>query len=288
MQAQANFAAGVSTITDVDEAQAMFDIVQSQKIVAINDLENKKQAVQILTGQYPAAFYAVQPNISLSLPQLSGQASNQLASKLEAWLQHAQQNNITLNLKKLAYDLASKEVELNQGGHMPTLDAVASYNKTNANGGINGFGNNLNNTSVGFQFQLPLYQGGTVSSKVREAIANKEKAQQEIEVTSRKAELDTKQAYLDITSSISQAQANEQTLHSSQSQLASTNVSFKVGLRTNVDVLNAQQQVFNAKRDLLQTKYTYLLGLLKLKYTSGMLYEGDLEEINNQLLISYD
>lgn len=286
LQAKANFRAGVSTITDVDEAQAKFDVVQSQEIATTNELENKKQAVQILTGQYPGLFYGIKAKTILTLPQLPNQSSSSLSPKIEAWLQQAQQNNIQINLKKFAYELASKEVELNQAGHLPTLDAVASYNKTNANGGINGFGNDLNNTTVGFQFQVPLYQGGAVSSKVREAIANKNKVQQEIEIASRKAELDTKQAYLDITSSISQAQANEQALHSSQSQLASTNISFKVGLRTNVDVLNAQQQVFNAKRDLLQTRYSYLLGLLKLKYASGILHDEDLMEINKQLIVS--
>lgn len=284
LQAKANYKAGVSTITDVDEAQAKFDVVQSQEIAAANDLENKKQAVQILTGQYPGAFYPIKENCALTFPNLPNQATNSPYPKIDIWLQHAQQNNIQINLKKFAYALADKEVELYQAGHLPTLDAVASYNKTNANGGVNGFGNDLNNTTVGFQFQLPLYQGGAVSSKIREAIANKDKAQQEIEIASRKAELDTKQAYLDITSSISQVLANEQTLRSSQSQLSSTLISFKVGLRTNVDVLNAQQQVFNAKRDLLQTRYSYLLGLLKLKYASGILSESDLEEINNQLI----
>lgn len=162
-----------------------------------------------------------------------------------------------------------------------------SYNRTNANGGINGFGNDLNNTTIGLQLQLqlPIYQGGAISSKVREALSNQQKAEEEIEIARRKSELDTRQAYLDITSSISQAEANEQTLHSTQSQLSSTNKSFKLGIRTNVDVLNAQQQVFNAKRDLLQTKYNYLLGLLKLKYASGLLLEEDLDGINRQLVL---
>ena len=89
-----------------------------------------------------------------------------------------------------------------------------------------------------------------------------------------------------MTSNIAQANANEQTLYSTESQMASTNKSFKLGIRTNVDVLNAQQQVFNAKRDLLQTHYNYLLGLLKLKYASGMLHDQDLEEVNNLLVVS--
>ena len=128
--------------------------------------------------------------------------------------------------------------------------------------------------------RVPVYQGGTVSSKVREAVANQQKAREEIEAARRKVELDTKQAYSEITSSIAQAQANQQILRSAQSQLTSTNKSFKLGIRTNVDVLNAQQQVFNAKRELLQTHYTYLLGLLKLRYSSGLLFEQELDAVN--------
>ena len=283
-QAKANFNAGVSTITDVDEAQAKFDVVQSQEIAANIEIENKKQAVQLLTGQYPAAFYCVQAQIVLKMPALAGSATDQANAKLEDWLQQAQQNNISIHLKKLDYELASKVVELNQAGHLPTLDAVANYTTTNANGGINGFGSDLNNATIGLQLQIPLYQGGAVSSKVREAVANQQKAQEEIEVASRKTELDTKQAYLDISSNIAQAKANKQSLHSAQSQLASTSKSFKLGIRTNVDVLNAQQQVFTAKRESLQTHYNYLLGLLKLKYASGLLHDQDLEEINQYLV----
>jgi len=289
-QAKANFKAGVSTITDVDEAQAKFDTVQSQEIAAYNEIENKKQAVQLLTGQYPGPLNGIQTKISLSLPVLAKAEKNtehpndnNHNDNISLWIQQAQQNNIALNQKKLDYALASKAIELNQAGHLPTLDAVASYNRTNANGGINGFGSDLNNTTVGLQFQMPLYQGGATSSKVREAIANQQKAQEEIEAARRKAELDTRQAYLEVTSNIAQASANEQTLYSTESQLASTNKSFKLGIRTNVDVLNALQQVFNAKRDLLQTHYSYLLGLLKLKYASGILHDQDLEEVNGQL-----
>ncbi len=283
-QAQANFRNGVSTITDVDEAQAKVDVVQSQEISISIEIENKKEALKLLTGHYPASLYGIQPNIPLQQPEaIKGASSVTMQSALNQWLEVAQQNNLTVQLKKRSYDLASNAVELNTAGHLPTLDAVANYTRTDANGGINGFCSDLNNTTVGLQLQIPLYQGGAVSSKVREAIAKQQKAQEEIEAARRKVELDTKQAYLEITSSIAQAHANEQTLRSAQSQLTSTTKSFKLGIRTNVDVLNAQQQVFNAKRDLLQTHYTYLLGLLKLKYSSGLLSEDDLDEVNQWL-----
>lgn len=281
-QAKANFRNGITTITDVDEAQAKFDVVQSQEIATSIEIENKKQALKLLTGQYPASLYGFQENIPLKPPFSITQSANGslTQSPLTLWLEEAQQTNLTIQRKKLSYELASKAIELNSAGHLPTLDAVASYTRTDANGGINGFGSDLYNSTVGLQLQIPVYQGGAVSSKIREAVANQQKAQEEIEAARRKVELDTKQAYLEITSSIAQAHANEQTLRSAQSQLNSTNKSFKLGIRTNVDVLNAQQQVFNARRELLQTHYTYLLGLLKLKYSSGLLSEQELDEVN--------
>jgi outer membrane protein len=281
-QAKANFRNGVSTITDVDEAQARFDVVQSQEIAAGIEIENKKQVLKLLTGQYPGSLFGVRENIPLELPV--AQAANiSKTPPLNLWLEEAQQTNLNIQRKKLSYELATKAVELSSAGHLPTLDAVASYNRTDANGGINGFGSDLHNTTVGLQLQIPIYQGGAVSSKVREAVANQQKAQEEIEAARRKVELDTKQAYLEITSSIAQAQANKQTLRSTESALASTNRSFKLGIRTNVDVLNAQQQVFNAKRELLQTHYTYLLGILKLRYSSGLLFEQELDEVSQLL-----
>lgn len=283
-QAKANFKNGVSTITDVDEAQAKYDVVQSQEIAVTIEIENKKQAVKLLTARYPSSLYGIQANIPLQNPEaIKGTPSGSTQSALNQWLDLALHNNLTVQLKKISYDLANKAVELNSAGHLPTLDAVANYTRTDANGGINGFGSDLNNTTVGLQLQIPLYQGGAVSSRVREAVAKQQKAQEEIEAARRKVELDTKQAYLEITSSIAQAHANQQTLRSAQSQLTSTTKSFKLGIRTNVDVLNAQQQVFNARRELLQTHYTYLLGLLKLKYSSGLLSEDDLDEVNQWL-----
>lgn len=282
--AQANFKNGVSTITDVDEAQAKFDVVLSQEIAITIEIENKKQALKLLTGQFPAKVYGIKADIPLQQPEaIKGATAASMQAALQQWVDLAQQSNLTVQLKQLAENLANKSIELNSAGHLPTLDAVANYTRTDASGGVNGFGSDLNNTTVGLQLQIPLYQGGALSSRVREAVAKQLKAKEEVEAARRKVELDIKQAYLEITSSIAQEHASQQTLRSAQSQLTSTSKSLKLGIRTNVDVLNAQQQLFNAKRDLLQTQYTYLLGLLKLKYSSGLLTEDDLDEVNQWL-----
>jgi outer membrane protein len=160
---------------------------------------------------------------------------------------------------------------------------VGSYTSNNANGAINGLGADTQNATIGLQLQMQLYQGGAISSRVREAVAKKQKAQDDVEAARRQAELDTRQAYLNLSSSVAQVSSYEQALISSQIQLDSTNLGYEVGVRTSVDVLNAQQQYFSAKRDLLQARYTYLLSQLKLKLAVGQLNEGDLAALNQTL-----
>ncbi len=272
-QAKANFEVGTATITDVNEAQAKHDLVQAQEIAARNELEIKKRAIQSITGEAPEKLIAVKSDLAPTNPE---------PNDIEKWVEIAEQNSLAIQIQQQALELANQEIDRNQAGHLPTLDAVASYNDNRANGGVNGFGNNLQSTVVGLQFQIPIYQGGLVSSKVREAVALKQKAQDDLEVARRKADLDTRQAYLNLTSSVAQVNAYQQALVSSQSQLDSTNLGYEVGVRTSVDVLNAQQQLFSAKRDLLQARYQYLLSILQLKFASGLIAENDLAEINQQ------
>ncbi|OAM52101.1 type I secretion protein TolC [Methylovorus sp. MM2] len=274
-QAQANFDVGTATITDVNEAQAKFDLTTAQEIATINDLEIKKRTIQSIIGQLPQALATAKADIKTELPE---------PRAMQQWVEIAEQNNLALNIQQEALQIATKEVDRQNAGHLPTLDAVGNYNDTRAGGSPNGFGSDLQNTTIGLQLQIPLYQGGAINSKVREAVANKQKAQDDVETARRKAELDTQQAYLNLTSSISQVKAYEQALISSQSQLDSTNLGYDVGVRNSVDVLNAQQQLFSAKRDLLQSRYTYLLSALKLKSASGLLNDLDLVSINQQLV----
>jgi outer membrane protein len=136
------------------------------------------------------------------------------------------------------------------------------------------------------QLQVPLYQGGATSSRVRQAVLNKQKAQDDVDIARRQTELDTQRSYLNLSTSIAQVKAYEQALTSSQSQVDSTSTGYDVGVRTSVDVLNAQQQLFAAKRDLLQARYSYLVNIIRLKAASGVLSETDLADINQQLVIS--
>jgi len=274
-QAQANFEAGTATITDTNEAQARFDLTSAQEIATNNELAIKKRALQAIIGQQPQTLVTVSNQIRTALPE---------PAELEKWVEISEQNNIGLSIQQQSLELANSEVDLQNAGHLPTLDAVGNFNDTRAGGSVNGFGSDAQTATIGLQLQIPIYQGGAVSSKVREAVANKQKAQDDLEVARRKTDLDTQQAYLNLESNIAQVKAYEQALTSSQSQLDSTGLGYEIGIRTSVDVLNAQQQFYSAQRDLLQSRYSYLLSVLKLKSVSGLLNETDLEATNQQLV----
>lgn len=273
-QARANFDVGTATITDVNEAQARFDLISAQEIAAINQLEIKKRALQAIIGTMPQGLATVRENLEPSLPE---------PNDMQAWVELAQQNSLALAIQQHNYQIASREVERMRAGHMPTLDAVARYSESRNNGSASGFATDLEDFTVGLQLAIPIYEGGAVSSRVREAAANLQKAQDDMEAARRQADLDTRQAFLDVSSSVAQIRAYEQALVSSQSQLDSTMLGYEVGVRTSVDVLNAQQQLYTAKRDLLEARYNYLISSVRLKHASGLLTETDLVEINRHL-----
>jgi len=174
-------------------------------------------------------------------------------------------------------------VARNRGGHYPTVDLVANYSQNNASGGSFGLGSDSTNKSVGVQLNLPLFQGGAVNSKWREAQANRERASQELENARRSVALQTRQAYLGVVSGIAQVKALQQALTSSTSLLDASKLGQEVGVRTNLDVLNAQQQLYSTRRDLYQAEYNYLLSQLRLKAAVGTLGEADLSKVNQAL-----
>ncbi len=273
-QAKANFEVGTATITDVNEAQARYDLIRSQEIAAMNEYQVARRTVQLITGEIPAKLVTVKPDIHVA----------ELGQTMAEWQQVAAQNNLSIQIQQDVVKNAEHEVEIANAGHLPTLDAVASYGVDYANGGSNGFGNKLDNGTIGFELEIPLYSGGGVSSRVRQAVFNKQSAQDDLNLKRREIDLDTQRAYLNLNSSIVQIAALEQALSSSQSQLDSTNLGYEVGVRTSIDVLNAQQQLYSAKTDLLQSRYSYLVNIVSLKSAVGLVSETDLQDINQQLI----
>ncbi|MEQ1599612.1 MAG: TolC family outer membrane protein [Methylotenera sp.] len=277
-QAKATFEVGTATVTDVNEAQARYDLILAQEIAAINEYEIAKRSVEAITGEIPAKLATAKSDIQVA----------QLNQSMQDWQQVAVQNNLNIQIQQDALKLAEQDVENAQAGHLPTLDAVASYTNSYANGSPSVFsaGNELKNATIGLQLQIPLYAGGAISSRARQAVLNKQKALDDIEIARRSTDLETQRAYLNLNTTIAQVKALDQALISSQSQLDSTKLGYEVGVRTSVDVLNAQQQLFSAKRDLLQARYNYLVNIIRLKAASGLVAEADLQDINQQLVVS--
>lgn len=273
-QAKANFDVGVATITDVNEAQARYDLTVSQEIAAYNTFEVAKHSVQAITGNIPQTLTPVRDNI----------APNPLSQAMQEWIDVASKNNLNIQINEDAYTLAEQDVERARSGHLPTLDAVASYTENNQSSSAQGFGSELKTSVIGLQLQIPLYLGGSVSSRQRQAAHNQDRARSDIEVARRQAVLDTQTAYLNLNTSIAQIKAFERALSSTQSQVESTKLGYEVGVRNSIDVLNAQQQFFTARRDLLQARYQYLGNIIRLKAASGVVSEVDLVDINQQLV----
>ena len=273
-QAKRNFEVGTATITDTHEAQSRFDLTSAQEIAAQSNLEIKKRMLQQLTNVMPDNLRRLGEQFKLDMPQ---------PADMGKWVEGAQQQSLQLAVAQAAAEMADKEVSRNRGGHLPTLDLVASYSQNSANGGTFGVGSDTRATAVGVQLNLPLFQGGAVQSKWREAEANRDRAKSELESAHRNAALQTSQAYLGVVNGIAQVQALQQALKSSQSLLESSRLGQQVGVRTNLDVLNAQQQLYSTRRDLYQAEYNYLLSQLQLKAAAGVLTEADLTEINRAL-----
>jgi outer membrane protein len=264
-QAKRNFEVGTATITDTHDAQARYDLTVSGEIAARNDLEVKTRALAQVIGRVAPSLATVGAKFTLTRPE---------PDNMEAWVNEAFASNLQVQVNQAGVEFAGQEVERNRAGHLPTLDVFASYSDSGSgSGNLGGPGTDSTNRVIGLQLALPLYQGGIVNSRIREALANEEKARQDLENARRSAELAARQAFLGVTSGLAQVRALE-------AALDSTRLGQEVGVRTQVDVLNAQQLLFQTRRDLAQSKYAYLIWLLRLKAAVGKLSEDDLARIN--------
>jgi outer membrane protein len=273
-QAKRNFEVGSATITDTLEAQARYDLTGAQDLAAQNDLEIKRGALRQLINAKPGELSQLGNEFKLEAPQ---------PADMEKWVDEAQLNSLQIAVAQAGAEIADKEVTRNRGGHYPTLDLVANYTQNKANGSVYGVGVDSTSKTIGVQLNMPLFQGGAVNSKWREAEDNRERARQELENARRNVAQQTRQAYLGVVSGISQVQALQQALASSQSALDASKLGQEVGVRTNLDVLNAQQQLYSTRRDLYQAQYNYLLNELRLKQAAGSLGEEDLSKVNQAL-----
>ena len=273
--AKRNFEVGTATITDTHEAQARFDLATAQLIAAQNDLAVKRYALQVLVGKDVPNLKRLGSGVALARPQ---------PENIDKWVEMAQTSGLGVLLSAASLEIADREIDRQRSGHLPTLDLVAS--RSNSGQGRNSSvptGLDTDATTVGLQLSVPLFAGGATASRDREAVALKDKAQADLDNARRSAAQGARTAFLGVTSGLSQVKAFEAALTSSQSALDSNKLGYEVGVRINIDVLNAQSQLYDTRQKLAKARLDTLLALLKLKATAGGLGEADLASVNSLL-----
>ncbi|MBE7416466.1 MAG: TolC family outer membrane protein [Ideonella sp.] len=266
--AKRNFELGTTTVTDTREAQARFDLAAAQEIAAENDLRTKQVALEQVVGRAQ-----VQPRplaTPVVLPQPPAGAAQRWASEAEA--QHP-----SVRKAALALDIARLETDKARAAHLPTIDLVGSVGSSRNASSVPG---TARSAAIGVQLSIPLYAGHSIQNRVKETLALEERARNDLDGARRAAAQSARTAYLALQSGTAQARALEAAEVSSQLALEATQVGYRVGVRVNLDVLNAQSQLFQTRRDLARARYEVLLANLRLAATAGRLAAGDVATID--------
>lgn len=277
--AKRNFEVGTATITDTREAQARYDLTRAQEIFADNDLLTKRIALDQLVGRTGVVPRPLATPVAL--PPV-------VPVDVNAWVA---QIDTAPNVRKaqVGYDIAQLETSKARAGHLPTVDLSGGYNRgrTTADGRQNGqpfdYSGPTKGSSVAVTLTLPLFAGFSVQNRVKETLSLEEQSRNTLEAARRSVAQATRQAFFGVQSLQAQVNALEAAESSSQVALEATQLGYKVGVRVNLDVLNAQTQLFTTKRDLAKARYDVLVNSLKLRQASGQLKPEDVAAVNAML-----
>jgi outer membrane protein len=282
-QAEQRFEVGLTAVTDVHEARASYDNARARAIVSKNNLADAKEALYELTGQYFDDYDPLQEVLPLVKP---------LPENPSEWVDIAMLYNPAVISAHKGVEIADATVRLQRSGHIPTLDLVGSYSqfKNNKQPIRDFFGDILTTTEVenndqriGLQLSVPIYQGGVVSSRTRQARYTLNAVYEDLDRQQRATVRQTNNAYRAVIAGIEQVGAFGQAMISAEAALEATQAGFEVGTRTIVDVLIAQQRYFQAQRDNSLARHTYIVDHLRLKAAAGVLVEEDLQKVNSIL-----
>ena len=266
--AKERFDSGRARVTDVAEAQANFDALAAAQIAAESDLEVSRARFFALTGRD-----GEDPE-----PLASRSAAGRPPQDVQEWRDRARNESIEVRVRTLQLDIADAEIERTRLAGRISLDLVAKYDNSRQNGELPAvaYPDYSNKLQVGVQFSMPVFAGGALQSKYRQALAQRNQARHELDATRRQVDVDVREAYTQVTSGALRVAALEQGLVSAQTSLEAAELGREVGNRTNLDVLSLQQQVYYVKRDLADARYGYLLTQLKLAALAGELTENHL------------
>jgi outer membrane protein, protease secretion system len=263
--------AGTGTRTDIDDAQSRLDMAQANELEARQNEDYTRKQLELMVNQ---------PLKALSGLGAQGVAAvNQLVNALPQWVDLAHTNSPEIKALSARLEAAEKDIARAQSAHAPTLDAVAQWSDS-GNENVTRLNSRFENKAIGFQLSVPLYQGGAVNSQVRQAVAEKTRVEESLESLRRDLNLRVHKEYRGVTEGWMRIQALEQALRSATQLLDSTQKSQRAGVRTMLDVLNAEQQLVNVNRDLIQARYVYLMSRLRLSSLAGVDAVTAVSEIN--------
>jgi outer membrane protein len=268
--AKRNFEVGTATITDTREAQARFDLATAQEIAADNDLRTKRIALDQLVGRSNVAPKPLAAPVAL--PPVA-------PAEVEQWVAPSQSSHPSIRRAQLGLDIARLETEKARAGHLPTVDVVATLAPTHLRGDTAARGTSTT-ASAGVQMTLPLFSGYSVHNRIKETLALEEKSRNDLEAARRTVAQSTRSAFYGVQSGQAQAKALEAAEASSKLALEATQLGYRVGVRVNLDVLNAQTQLSQTQRDLSKARYDVLLASLRLRQAAGTLAPGDVSAVN--------
>ena len=281
-QAKRNFEVGTATITDANDAQARYDLATSTEIAAQSALEVSRATLQQITGKPVDELMGLRPESVIPGPQ---------PADVNAWASQAEQTNPQVSLASYNLETAQRETKKAKAGHLPSVDLVATYGYTNAQGTatqLSNVGSRYNTGVVGVQLSIPLFAGGLIQSRVRETLALSDKAASDLEFARRTAAQTARQTYSGVYNGLAQVKALEAAERSAQSAVESNQLGYEVGVRINIDVLNAEAQLFSTRRDLAKARYDTIMNGLSLKASTGVLSEDDVVRINTLLTSAPD
>lgn len=270
-QAQQRFNVGLIAITDVHEAQAGYDQIRSEEIAAQNAVENAGEALKEIIGPYSAQLNILGKTLALNKP---------LPANIEEWNNTALRQNLQILIAKSEAEIIKENIALQRSGHYPQLDIVSNFRLNDNSGNLYSHGNN---ESIGMQLNIPIFAGGAVNSRTREAEYRYVQAQDNLTATERAVTKEVKNAYRGLIASISRVEALKAAVISGESAMQATDAGFEVGTRTMVDVLTATRNLTRAKSNYAKARYDYLVNGIRLKSATNSLSREDLEAINRYL-----
>ena len=269
--AKKGLAAGSGTRTDIDDAQARLDMASAQELEAKQNQDQTRRQLEVLINQPVGSLAKLNvPTLKLVGPQ---------PVNLDEWTLKAAKNSPEIKAMQARLDAARREVSKSQAGHLPTLDAIAQWSNSGSEN-ITRINSRYENKSIGLQLNIPLYSGGYVNSTIRQAMAEQTRAEESLEALRRDLGVRVHKEYRGVSEGVMRVRALEQAVRSAEQMMLSTQMSLKAGSRTQLDVLNAQQQYTLALRDLAQARYVYLMSKVKLASLVGDDAVASVEEIN--------